>query len=130
MRRGELLALRWSDLDLEGRVAYLRMTKNGEARSVPLASEAATLLAGLDRCCDGRVFPIEAQAMEAAFKRARDRAGVTNLRFHDLRHTATSEIATKLPNVIELAAVTGHRTIQMLKRYYHPDVRALAQKLG
>jgi integrase len=130
MRRGELLSLCWSDLDLVGRVAHLRMTKSGTPRSVPLSSEAVALLAGLDRCSDGRVFPIDAQTMEAAFKRARDRAGVTNLRFHDLRHTATSALAAKLPNVIELAAVTGHRTIQMLKRYYHPDARELAQKLG
>jgi integrase len=130
MRRGELLALRWSDLDLVARVAHLRMTKNGQPRSVPLSSEAAALLAALERSEDGRVFPIEAQAMEAAFKRARDRAGVTDVRFHDLRHTATSVMAAKLPNVIELAAVTGHRTIQMLKRYYHPDAKELAQKLG
>lgn len=82
MRRGKLLALRWSDLDLAGRVAHLRMTKNGEPKSVPLSSDAAALLAGLNRASDGRVFPIEAQTMEAAFKRARDRAGLTNLRFH------------------------------------------------
>lgn len=50
--------------------------------------------------------------------------------YHDLRHTATSRLAEKLPNVIELAAVTGHQTIQMLKRYYHPKAEALAQKLG
>ena len=39
-------------------------------------------------------------------------------------------MADKLPNVIELAAVTGHRSLQMLKRYYHPNVQALAKKLG
>jgi integrase len=58
------------------------------------------------------------------------RAGIENLHFHDLRHTATSRLSEKLPNVIELAAVTGHQTLQMLKRYYHPKAEVLALKLG
>jgi integrase len=57
-------------------------------------------------------------------------AGIKNLHFHDVRHTATSRLAEKLPNVIELTSVTGHQTIQMLKRYYNPNAEALAQKLG
>ncbi|HEX7888509.1 MAG TPA: site-specific integrase [Ramlibacter sp.] len=130
MRRGELLALRWEQFDLARRVAFLPMTKNGQPRAVPLSSNAVTLLSEMPRSADGQVFPISAQTMEAAFKRARTRAGLQDVRFHDLRHTATSEMAAKLPNVIELAAVTGHRTIQMLKRYYHPTAEALAQKLG
>jgi integrase len=130
MRRGELLALRWEHLDLARRTVLLPMTKNGRPRTVPLSSEAVSLLSGLPCSDDGRVFPIAAQTMEAAFTRARTRAGVQDLRFHDLRHTATSEMAAKLPNVIELAAVTGHQTIQMLKRYYHPNAEALARKLG
>ncbi|RYF18924.1 MAG: site-specific integrase [Comamonadaceae bacterium] len=130
MRRGELLSLRWDHVDLVRRVALLPMTKNGQPRAVPLSSNASAVLSGLQRSADGRVFPVSAQTMEAAFKRARTRAGVHDLRFHDLRHTATSEMAAKLPNVIELASVTGHRTIQMLKRYYHPSAESLAQKLG
>ncbi|WP_420537609.1 tyrosine-type recombinase/integrase [Ferrovum myxofaciens] len=50
--------------------------------------------------------------------------------FHDLRHEATSRLADKLPNVIELAAVTGHKDLRMLKRYYHPRAENLAKKLG
>lgn len=130
MRRGELLALRWEHVDLARRVAFLPMTKNGQPRAVPLSTTAVTLLSDMSRSADGQVFPISAQTMEAAFKRARTRADLKDLRFHDLRHTATSEMAAKLPNVIELASVTGHRTIQMLKRYYHPTAEALAQKLG
>lgn len=68
--------------------------------------------------------------MHNCFVDACKRAEIVNLRFHDLRHTATSRLAEKLPNVIELAAVTGHQTIQMLKRYYHPKAEALAMKLG
>jgi integrase len=58
------------------------------------------------------------------------RAGLGDVRFHDLRHTATTVIASKLPNVIELAAVTGHKSLAMLKRYYHPKAVELARKLG
>ncbi|MFZ5463765.1 MAG: tyrosine-type recombinase/integrase, partial [Pseudomonadota bacterium] len=58
------------------------------------------------------------------------RAGIEDFHFHDLRHKATSRLAEKLPNVIELAAVTGHKDLRMLKRYYHPRAEDLARKLG
>ncbi len=57
-------------------------------------------------------------------------AGLIDLRFHDLRHVATTSLAKRLPNVIELAAVPGHKSLHMLKRYYHPDAADLARKLG
>jgi integrase len=130
MRRGELLALRWEHVDLAGQTAYLPTSKNGYPRLVPLSSAAVSVLAFLTNRLDGKVFSIAAQTVAAAFTRATTRAGIKGLRFHDLRHTATSRMADKLPNVIELAAVTGHRSIQMLKRYYHPNAQALAKKLG
>lgn len=130
MRRGELLALRWEHVDLETQTAYLPTSKNGRPRLVPLSSAAVAVLALLCDRSEGPVFSIAAQATAAAFKRATVRACIKGLRFHDLRHTATSRMADKLPNVIELAAVTGHSSIQMLKRYYHPNAALLARKLG
>lgn len=130
MRRGELLALQWRNIDLARQTAYLPTTKNGKPRTVPLSTVAIGLLTNLPRTDADAVFPISAQTLVAAFMRARTRAGLRNLRFHDLRHTATSRMAHKLPNVIELASVTGHQTIQMLKRYYHPSAELLAKKLG
>lgn len=130
MRRGELLALRWENVDLEKRVALLPETKNGEARTVPLSSRAAAILEALPRPPDGRVFPITGNALRLVWARATRRARIRNLRFHDLRHEATSRLAGKLPNVIELSAVTGHKTLAMLKRYYHPRADELARKLG
>ena len=130
MRRGELLALQWEHVNLEVQTAYLPTSKNGHPRLVPLSSNAVAVLASMQRLTGGRVFSITAQTTAAAFKRATVRACIKGLRFHDLRHTATSRMADKLPNVIELAAVTGHRSIQMLKRYYHPNAALLAQKLG
>ncbi|NHZ38585.1 site-specific integrase [Massilia aquatica] len=129
MRRGELLGLRWEHIDLEKQTAFLPLTKNGTVRTVPLSKRAVAILADLPRCVDGRVFQLTDMGMEAAFRKGCARAEIVNLHFHDLRHTATSRLAEKLPNVIELAAVTGHQTIQMLKRYYHPKAEALAKKL-
>jgi integrase len=130
MRRGELLALRWEHIDMSAQTALLPMTKNGTARIVPLSRKAVAVLAELPRREDGAVFPISYMTMHNCFRHACERAGIKNLHFHDLRHTATGRLAEKLPNVIELASVTGHQTIQMLKRYYHPKAEALAQKLG
>lgn len=130
MRRGELLALEWRHINLLAQTASLPTSKNGHPRCVPLSTGAVAVLAALPGARDGRVFSINAWAMAAAFKRATVRAQLPELRFHDLRHTATSRMADKLPNVIELAAVTGHRSLQMLKRYYHPSAETLAKKLG
>lgn len=130
MRRGELLSLRWENVDLTRRVAYLPITKNGESRSVPLSTAAVKILQSLPRNIDGRVFPIEAQTVAAAFMKAVKRAGVEDFHFHDLRHTAITNLAGKLSNVIELSAVSGHKTLSMLKRYTHLKAEDLAMKLG
>ena len=130
MRRGELLALRWEHVDLEGQTAYLPTSKNGHPRFVPLSTDAVGVLASLANNRNGTVFNIVPQTVAAAFTRATVRANIKGFRFHDLKHSATSRMADKLPNVIELATVTGHRSLQMLKRYYHPNVKALAKKLG
>ena len=130
MRRGELLGLQWKDIDLSAQTAYLPISKNGRPRYVPLSTAAIAVLTSLPASDGGRVFSISTHALAAAFKRATVRAHLPRFRFHDLRHTATSRMADKLPNVIELAAVTGHQSLQMLKRYYHPSASALALKLG
>lgn len=130
MRRGELLALRWEHVDLLGRTAFLADTKNGDSRTVPLSSVAVQVLAGLPRHISGVVFPVKAFTLDAAFKRGLQRAGLGGVRFHDLRRTAITRMAEKLPNVIELAAVSGHKSLMVLKRYYRPTAAELAQKLG
>ncbi len=129
MRQGELLALTWDNVDLEARTAHLEDTKNGESRTVPLSSRAVAVLEALPRPPGGRVCPLTAQAVKLAWKRACKRAGIEDLHFHDLRHEATSRLAEKL-NLLELAAVTGHKDLRMLKRYYHPRATDLAKKLG
>jgi integrase len=130
MRRGELLSLRWEHVDLNDRTAFLPDTKNGDSRTVPLSSAAVQVLAGLPRHISGVVIPVQFFTLDAAFKRARKRAGLDDVRFHDLRRTAITRMAEKLPNVIELAAVSGHKSLMVLKRYYRPTAAELAQKLG
>ena len=130
MRRSELLSLRWGDINLERRTATLHMTKNGDSRTVPLSKNAFQTLSAMPRSICGAVFPITACSLAANFDKAVERAKLPNLHFHDLRHTAITLMATKLPNLIELAAVSGHKSLKMLQRYYHPDVGDLARKLG
>jgi len=130
MRRSELLALRWSDVFLADRYVRLHDTKNGEPRDVPLSTRAYAVLSSLPRHISGKVFPVTGDAVKKAFTRAVARAGLGDFHFHDLRHEATSRIAEKLENVLELSAVTGHKTLTMLKRYYHPRAKDLARKLG
>lgn len=129
MRRSELVDLRWADIDLERRVVRLQQTKNGDARDVPLTSAAVEIFRGLERREDGRVFEMRADSFTQAFDRACGKAGVDDLRFHDLRREATSRLAEKL-QLHELAKVTGHRDMRMVARYYHPRAEDLARKLG
>jgi integrase len=130
MRRGEILSLRWENIDYSKRTAFLRLTKNGDSRTVPLSTRAIETLQALPRSIDGRVLPINFPALETNFKRARERAKLENLRIHDLRHTAVTRLAERLPNLIELSAVSGHRSLAMLKRYYHPRAEDIARKLA
>lgn len=130
MRRGELLSLRWENIDLQGRTAFLPDTKNGDSRTVPLSTAAVQVLQGLPKHISGVVIPVKFFSLHAAFKRACKRAGLADVRFHDLRRTAITHIAEKLPNVIELAAVSGHKSLMVLKHYYRPSAKELAQKLG
>ena len=131
MRRSELLGVLWANVDLERRVAHLPITKNGESRGVPLSSRAVAILRALPPSSTGRVFgQLTVGAVKLAFKRAVRRAGIEGLRLHDLRHEATSRFFEKGLNVMEVAAVTGHKTLQMLKRYTHLSAGDLALKLG
>ncbi len=130
MRRGELLGLRWDHIDMQRRTAYLELTKNGESRIVPLSTKAIEVLQGMPRSIGGRVFPINHAAVSANFDRARKRAEIEGIRFHDLRRTAITMLAHKLPNLVELSAVSGHKSLAMLKRFYHPNPELLADKLG
>jgi integrase len=131
MRQGELLSLTWADVNLQQRVAKLRDTKNSEPRDVPLSSRAVEILKALPRSLDSSapVFPLTQDNVIRMFRAACEAANIKNLKFHDLRHEATSRICDKVP-MHEAMRITGHKTPSMLMRYYHPKAEELARKLG
>lgn len=129
MRRGEIAGLRWGDI--KGTVAHLEDTKNGERRDVPLSSTArAVVNRQVRKLHDQRVFGIQSDGIGRAFRRTTERAGITGLTFHDLRHEATSRLFEKGLNPMQVASITGHKTLQMLKRYTHLKAEDLAKMLG
>jgi integrase len=130
MRRGELCKLHWEHIDLKNRTARLVDTKNGEDRVIPLSTRAKNILASLPRRIDGQVIGMTSDAITRAFSRACSRAGVENARIHDLRHEAVSRLFEKELDVMEVASVSGHRTLSQLKRYTHLKAANLAKKLG
>jgi len=130
MRRGELLKLRWEDVNLGRKTALIKETKNGDSRKIPLSVAAIRTLSGLPRHLGGNVFPVTPNALRGVWRRAVKKVGIDNLRFHDLRHEATSRFFEKGLNVMEVAAITGHKDLRMLQRYTHLRAEDLAKKLG
>lgn len=131
MRRGEVTTLKKDAFDIKRRVVRLTDTKNSNPRTVPLSSKACQILLSRLSMKGDRFFPISPDTITQAFCRARKRAGVTGLRLHDLRHEATSRLfEDKGFNQIEVATVTGHKDMRMLKRYAHLEASRLVDRLG
>lgn len=132
MRRGEIAALDWQHVDFKNKYAYLPETKTDTPRKVPLSSRAIKALKTLPQKKQGRVFKLQAESMSQAFERACEphRANISDIRFHDLRHEATSRLFERGFTMMEVATVTGHKTLEMLKRYTHLRAEDLAKKLG
>jgi integrase len=134
MRQGEIVGLRWSDVDLHNRTAIVRgaagtVTKNGEIREVPLLPAAISLLEGVRQPERQRVFPIDQNVLKMRYRRAVGRAKIADLTFHDLRHVATSRLAKLYPNPLDLKRVTGHKDLKSLDRYYHTTAGELAARV-
>lgn len=149
MRQSEILGLEWVRVDLKKRIAVLEDTKNGERRIVPLSSNAAEILRAIAPDEDerkGLVFRMTQDGLIRAFARACEQGRklyrketeqdppsgfLENLRFHDLRHEATSRFfESGRLDMMEVASITGHKTLHMLKRYTHLRAEDLAKKLG
>lgn len=131
MRQSELGNLRWENIDTKRCTALLPDTKNGESRTVPLSSAAVRVLRALPRSLHGEVFPgVTTEAIKRAYIRAVRRAKIEDLRFHDLRHEATTRLFEKGLNIMEVASITSHKDLRMLRRYTHLKAEDLAKKLG
>jgi len=129
MRRGELLSLEWKHVHLDKNWAHLPMTKNGDGRDVPLSRRAMDELQALPRDISGVVFPLSISALRGLWDRSLKRADLRDLHFHDLRHEATSRFFELGLNMVEVAAITGHKDLKMLQRYTHLRAEDLARKL-
>ena len=129
-RLGELTQLRWENIDLTKGVAHLLDTKNGEDRSIPLSQAAVQSLKTMPRGFNGRLIPASTDSVKETFRSAVKRAELTDFHFHDLRHEAISRFFELGLNAIEVASISGHKTLQMLKRYTHLRAEDLAKKLG
>jgi len=151
MRLGELIGLEKKRINLKARTARLVDTKNGEARTVALSTKAVARLKELMSIerDDGRLFDwTRSDSVTHPFRRCVKRAQdlyasdckaerrkpdlqfLTDIRFHDLRHEATSRLFEKGLNPMEVASMTGHKSMQMLRRYTHVEAAKVAAKLG
>jgi integrase len=141
-RRSELLAFRWAAIDLKRRTAKLAAgtTKNGHGRALPLSTRAIAVLETMGRRLDGKVFDLRPDSVTQAFSRAVERAKKTytgedagflvGLSFHALRHECLSRLAERGWSATEIAALSGHRTLQLVQRYVHHRPEDLALKLA
>ena len=124
-RQTELTHLRWKDVDLERGKAVLHETKNGERRTLAITGLAATVMAAWHqerRLDTDLVFPDRrgrSSFPRKAWEDAVQDAGITDFRFHDLRHTFASYLAMSGATLAELAEALGHKSLSMVKRYAH-----------
>ena len=130
MRQEEICRIEWSDVDLIKRVVTIRdrkdpRNKDGNHQEVPLLNltgidawqlllEQKLLTSGQGRC-----FPYHSKSAGTAFRRARKHLGIDDLKFHDLRHEATSRLFEAGLSIERVALVTGHKDWKMLRRYTH-----------
>ena len=150
MRRKEIAQMKWADVEMEEGILRIPDTKT-DPRVIPLSTKALRILSSLPRRIDEKVWGYDEKGLgitrvfQEALKRARavyekeyeekeekpDPAFLVNLTFHDLRHEATSRLfELGIFDVTEVSAITGHKTLQMLKRYTHHNPSRLAKKLN
>jgi len=128
MRAGELARLAWSDVLLDRRYCRVGNGKTDAARrDVPLSDEALRLLRQLAGVIDGPlVLQLTAASIDALFRKARDKALIEDLHFHDTRHEAVTRLA-RVFDILSLARVIGHKDLRMLQVYFNPSAEDLAR---
>ncbi len=129
LRRGEIFDLQWFDIDLNRSMIQIRESKSNKKRVVPINATIWTLLNGLARTSE-YVFPspktgVRLNQIKRSFRRAVDKAGLQDFRFHDLRHTAATRMAEAGANAFTLMRILGHSDIRMTARYTHTTDAAL-----
>ena len=127
----EIAGLEWNRADLERQTAWLDQTKNGTPRGVPLNRDAVAVLEG-ERGKNEQYFtfrgqPIRYELTNTAWQNAVRKAGLTDLRFHDLRHTWASWAAMNGVRLEDIQQMGGWATSQMVQRYRHLSPEHLAE---
>ncbi len=138
MRQAELFGLKWQDVDLKDGFLILHETKNGDRRRVPLTGHCLELLrehAKVRRLDTPLLFPgiknpLNPIDLQTPWETARKNAGVTDFTWHDLRHCTASYLAMNGASMTDIAAVLGHKTLQMVKRYSHLSDSHVSNVLG
>jgi len=124
MRKGEILHLRWSDVDFDNHYLFLKQTKSNRPRKIPMSGFVAYVLRAIKRI--GEFVFVNPKTgrplsdLQTGFKAACRNAGISDLRFHDLRHTAATYMVTGGIDLVTVKEILGHATIQMTMRYAHP----------
>jgi integrase len=132
MRREEIATMKWKNVNFENRSILIQDTKNNETRTIPLSVYAIEILQNLPHKEEQElVFGISAQRITNTMIETCKKAGIEDLRFHDLRHEATSRLFENTDlDLMEIRAITGHKTLQMLLRYTHLRTARLADRLA
>lgn len=135
LRQGMLFELRWEWVDLTARVIripddYRQKANKGVPAALPLSTKAIAVLNGMTSVHTGEIFPCTADAVSTIWKRRMKTLGIVDLRWHDLRHEAASRFFEKGLHPIQVASITGHKNLNMLRRYTHLKAEDLAQMLG
>lgn len=125
MRRGEILGLRWDQVDHAGKAIRVTGTKSGRDRIIPL-NEAASEVIGLQRQKSNGIYVFPStkgkeymKSVAHSFTRACRKAGIMGLRFHDLRHTFASRLIQKGADIITVQNLLGHYSVTVTQRYTH-----------
>lgn len=137
MRRSEITRLAWYDVDVEKRILRVADGKNGYDRTISLSPRAIELLEAqradsgvlISEATHHTVWGITTNQLYMAWKRCKKRAG-TEMRFHDFRHEAASRFFEKGFTPIEVAQMTGHKTMSQVMRYSHADLNTMSKKWG
>ena len=130
MRRGEILNLRWADIDFRRQKIVIWNTKNNETRHVPLVGPALRAVREWSKIRplndSALLFPSQVKGnpqnifhLDHAWRLVKSSTGLTDFRFHDLRHTAASYLAMNGAGLREIADILGHKTLAMVMRYSH-----------
>lgn len=129
MRLSEIIFLNWTMINLDNRFIRLSITKNNESRIIPLSEKALLVINTISKDTQ-RLFPINPHAICVAFRKACKRGGIKNASFHTLRHEAISRLFEKGLNPMEVSAISGHKSMQVLKRYTHIKTTYLLKRMN